>query len=101
MSSQGSVCGRNPNTGRVVVRTEGGYTVMDIERGIVGPRDVLAGRITGPGRAILINTSRESTEVTVRIEVIDAALDVARALLHEDEVDSDLARGCAEGSGTA
>jgi hypothetical protein len=39
--------------------------------------------------------------VTVRIEVIDAALDVARALLHEDEVDSDLARGCAEGSGTA
>jgi hypothetical protein len=91
MSSQGSVCGMNPNTGRVVVRTEGGYTVMDIERG----------SISGPGRAILINTSRESTEVTVRVEVIDAALEVARALLHEDEVETDVARGCAEGSGTA
>ena len=100
MSNQGSVCGMNPNTGRVVIKTSHGYTVLDIERGIVGPRDVLAGRITGPGRAVLINTSRESTEVCVRVEIIDAALEVARALLHED-IETDPARGCAEGVGTA
>jgi|GEM_PF-5746794 hypothetical protein len=100
MSTQGSVCGMNPTTGRVVIKTEHGYTVLDIERGIVGPRDVLAGSIQGLGKAVLRNTSRDSTEVTVRVEIIDAALPVARALLHED-MPIDPARGCAEGVGTA
>jgi hypothetical protein len=100
MNKHGSVCGMNPNTGRVVLRTEGGYTVVDIERGVVGPRDILSGRMETPGRATLLNTSRDSSPVSVRIEITNAALDVARALLHED-VDSDPARGCAEGVGTA
>lgn len=80
MRITGVVCGYHAQIPRFAVRTEYGYTVVDVEVGELRVHDQVVGELDEHGQTTLLNeTTGEDVEVCV--EAIQASRDAAASLL--------------------
>lgn len=80
MRIKGTVCGYHAHLPRFAVRTDYGYSVVDVEEGLLRVHDQVVGELDDHGHTTLHNeTTGEDVEVCV--EAIQASRDAAASLL--------------------
>lgn len=80
MRIKGVVCGYHAQISRFAVHTDYGYSVVDVESGVLRVHDQVVGELDEHGQCTLLNeTTGEDVEVCV--EAIQASRDAAASLL--------------------
>jgi len=80
MKIEGVIFGYHPHLPRYAVRTDHGYSVVDVEDGEVSIHDVVFGALEDHGQVVLTNRTT-GEEVEVCVEAVHASREAAEALL--------------------
>lgn len=82
MQLKGIVVGYHARLPRYAIKTDYGYTVVDVEDGSLNLRDEVAGALDDHGHTTLLNEST-GEPVEVCVEAIQATAEAANQLLRE------------------